>query len=424
MKLEHLATLFFVVALVHTFLIPVIARVTSTLQKDSVAYKVLHLLSEVELIFAFWALIFLMAWIFREGTEPISQFMVNLNISEPLFILCIVLMASVKPVLQFVKRALVIIAISVAKFFKIPLVICQIAILLTLGPLLGSVITEPAAMTLAGLLLLQMFKDVEIDTKFLYAVLAVLFVNVSIGGALTHFAAPPILMVARIWQWDFLTVFRNLGFACIIAVTVNTAILVVYYKKHILQLRPLNAEPTAIPPWITIGHVVLIALSVFFLHQPKVLILLLILFVGFVQLTRTFQEKLRWKEASFVALFLTGLLVLGTFQRWWLEPVISDLGEKIIFFAAVALTAVVDNAALTYLGAQVPNLSKAAQWALVSGALAGGGLTILANAPNPIGFALLNPLFPLRTLSSAKLFAAAAIPTAVAVVSFIVFGSF
>ncbi len=428
MKLEYLATLFFTISLIHTFLIPAIARLTRKLQQESLAYKALHFFSEVELIFAFWALIFLVAWIVQAGAPPVSKFVLNLSISEPLFILCIVVMASAKPVLQFVKRALILTAAGIAKLLNVPLVLCQIAILLTLGPLLGSVITEPAAMTLVSLLLLQMFKNSQSnileDDKFLYAVLAVLFVNVSIGGALTHFAAPPILMVARIWQWDFLSVFKNLGIASIIAVVVNTGFLAVYYKKNILQLRPLSVDAVTIPTWITMGHVLLIAFSVYYLHQPKILFLLLFICVGFVRMTRTFQEKLRWKEGFFVAIFLLGLMVLGTFQRWWLAPVLSVLSEKIIFFAAVALTAVVDNAALTYLGAQVPNLTTGAKWAIVSGALAGGGLTIFANAPNPIGFALLHTIFPLKTLSSAKLLKAAIIPTAVAVVSFVVFGSF
>lgn len=428
MKLEHLATLFFTIALIHTFLIPLIVRLTRTLKEGSLTSKALHLISEVELIFAFWALIFLLAWVVTAGTLPVSKFIQSINISEPFFIFCIVVMASAKPVLQFVKQALILIANSIAKLLKIPPAFCQIAVLLTLGPLLGSVITEPAAMTLVSLLLLQMFKntqtDEQIDNKFVYAVLAVLFVNVSIGGALTHFAAPPILMVARIWQWDFLSVFKNLGIASIIAVFVNAGFLTVYYKKNILQLRPLNVDAVNIPSWITLGHVLLIASSVYYLHQPRILFLLLLICVGFVRMTRTFQEKLRWKEGFFVALFLLGLMVLGTFQRWWLEPILAVLSEKIIFFAAVGLTAVVDNAALTYLGAQVPNLTNGAKWAIVSGALAGGGLTIFANAPNPIGFSLLQTIFPQKTLSSVKLLQAAVIPTAVAVISFIVFGAF
>jgi Na+/H+ antiporter NhaD/arsenite permease-like protein len=61
-----------------------------------------------------------------------------------------------------------------------------------------------------------------------------------------------------------------------------------------------------------------------------------------------------------------------------------------MFIGATALTAVTDNAALTYLGTLVPNLSDAMKYSLVAGAVAGGGLTVIANAPNPIGYGILN----------------------------------
>jgi Na+/H+ antiporter NhaD/arsenite permease-like protein len=110
--------------------------------------------------------------------------------------------------------------------------------------------------------------------------------------------------------------------------------------------------------------------------------------------------------------------VFGSFQRWWLEPMISSLSNTTLFFGATGLTAITDNAALTYFGSQVPNLSDLSKWALVAGALVGGGLTILANAPNPAGFSILAPKFPDSSLNAIKLFKAAFIPTLVALVCF------
>ena len=75
--------------------------------------------------------------------------------------------------------------------------------ILMVGPLFGSFITEPAAMTICALLLgAPVLRPASPAPRLKYATLGLLFVNVSIGGTLTHFAAPPVLMVARPWGWD------------------------------------------------------------------------------------------------------------------------------------------------------------------------------------------------------------------------------
>jgi di/tricarboxylate transporter len=74
------------------------------------------------------------------------------------------------------------------------------------------------------------------------------------------------------------------------------------------------------------------------------------------------------------------------------------------------LTAFNDNAAITYLASQAPGLSIGAKYAIVAGAVTGGGLTVIANAPNPAGQSILNRFFNggITPLSLAK---AALIPT-------------
>ena len=109
----------------------------------------------------------------------------------------IMALASTRPIVTFAERALHAVArrgggTPAAWWFAI----------LTIGPLLGSFITEPAAMTICALLLARQFYDLGPSTRLKYATIGLLFVNVSIGGTLTHFAAPPVLMVARPWGWD------------------------------------------------------------------------------------------------------------------------------------------------------------------------------------------------------------------------------
>jgi len=119
-----------------------------------------------------------------------------------------------------------------------------------------------------------------------------------------------------------------------------------------------------------------------------------------------------------VALFLAGLVVLGGQQKWWLQAALSGLDDTALFYGAAALTAITDNAALTYLGSMVDGVSEEFKYALVAGAVAGGGLTVIANAPNPAGFAILKNSFEEKSINPIWLFLAALPPTIVAILCF------
>ena len=119
-----------------------------------------------------------------------------------------------------------------------------------------------------------------------------------------------------------------------------------------------------------------------------------------------------------VAFFLAGLVVLGGQQQWWLQEVLSRMNETTLFYGAAALTAITDNAALTYLGSLVDGVSDDYKYSLVAGAVAGGGLTVIANAPNPAGFAILKDNFEDQSIGALGLFAAALPPTLVVIACF------
>jgi Na+/H+ antiporter NhaD/arsenite permease-like protein len=86
-----------------------------------------------------------------------------------------------------------------------------------------------------------------------------------------------------------------------------------------------------------------------------------------------------------------------------------------VFYGSLALTAITDNAALTYLGSLVSGTSPEFKLALVGGAVAGGGLTVIANAPNPAGIAILRAHFPNTAVSAGYLLLAALPPTLVTI---------
>ena len=81
------------------------------------------------------------------------------------------------------------------------------------------------------------------------------------------------------------------------------------------------------------------------------------------------------------------------------------------------LTAFNDNALITYLATLVPNLSDGMKAAVVEGAVTGGGLTVIANAPNPAGQALLARFFG-GAVSPLWLLVGALLPTLLAAIAF------
>lgn len=425
-EIKYVATLFFVFALLHTFCVSYFAKLAHKFNKDSAKHAFFHLISEVEVVFGLWAFIFLASWSLLEGTEKVIAYQQSLNMTEPIFIFCIMVLASTRPLVTLARQFILFISNLVSKIIKLPQVLIEVFILLSVGPLLGSLITEPAAITIIALLLYRLIDESQIDESLLYFLLATLFVNVSVGGALTHFAAPPILIVAQKWGWGSKEVFINLGEAAIATVFINSFLLCLIFRNKIIsQLKPVQSDKYPMPLWIIIIHLLFLIGLVMNSHYSQVFVGLFLIFIGFTTVTaKKYQDGLKFKESFLVGFFLAGLIVFGSFQKWWLEPVILNLNEKLLFLVSSSLTAITDNAALTYLGSQVETISEISKWALVSGALVGGGLTILANAPNPAGFSILSSKFPDSTLNSGKLFLAALLPTLVAGLCFLILGHF
>jgi len=161
-------------------------------------------------------------------------------------------------------------------------------------------------------------------------------------------------------------------------------------------------------------HLVFLAAVVLFAHHPVIFLGIFLFFLGFTQAYARYQDPLILKEGLLVGFFLAGLVVLGGMQQWWLQPIVSSLEPTALFFGALGLTAITDNAALTYLGSLIEGMSDQAKYMLVAGAVAGGGLTVIANAPNPAGVALLRSGFNDQSIGAGGLLLGALLPTMVA----------
>ena len=410
--MQWAGAIIFAVAIIHTF---------STKYFEKLAHErpahagIWHLLGEVEAVFGFWAMVLVVTMVALTDTKTATQYLDSRNYTEPMFVFAIMVVAGSRSVLYMARRLVE----TVAAFSPLPGALAFYVMTLSVVPVLVSFITEPAAMTLAALMLRDRLFAAGVSQKLKYATLGVLFVNVSIGGALTPFAAPPVLMVAGKWNWDLFYMLTHFGWKLALAVCFNAGITALIFRRELAALSSAPSDNAArIPGPVLLIHLLFLAGIVAFAHHPAVFMGLFLFFMGFASAYPRYQDRLILREGLLVAFFLAGLVVLGGLQQWWLEPLLRSLDADSVYFGATVLTAVTDNAALTYLASQVEGLSEEFKRAVVAGALTGGGLTVIANAPNPAGYAILRGQFEDEAISPLGLFIAALPPTVTAILAF------
>ena len=408
--------------------------------------ELFHFLGEVEVVFGMWVIAVLFVTIGFFDWATFKNYMVYDRVFiEPMFVVVIMAIASTRPVVKFAEQLLGLAAgigghSKAAWWFSI----------LLIAPLLGSFITEPAAMTIAALLLANQFYKYKPSSGFAYATIGLLFVNISVGGTLTHFAAPPVLMVAAPWNWDMSFMASNFGWKAALGILISNLIYFIIFRSqfakmgkqdeveastnfHTPEVQTLkpgqisheefearwSEREVPIPWWVTLVHIFFLAWTVYTAHYPALFIPGLLFFLGFLSLTATHQNKMELKGPIMVGFFLGGLIIHGGLQAWWIAPVLGSLAELPLMLTATVLTAVNDNAAITYLATLVPNMAEASKYAVVAGAVTGGGLTVIANAPNPAGQSILGRFFE-NGVNPLKLLIAALIPTIIMGICFMV----
>lgn len=410
--LQKIAAVLFALALLHTFSVKHFERL-ATRSPDHAG--LFHLLGEVEVVFGFWAIVLIGSMALLAGGADAVAYAESRNYTEPLFVFVVMVIAASRPILHAVQSSLR--ALAHLAPFPTPVMLAWLS--LAVVPLFGSLITEPAAMTIAALMLAPLVFQPHVPELPKYLALGVLFVNISIGGTLTSYAAPPVLMVASTWGWDSTFMLLNFGWKAALVVLVNATVATVVLRKQLQPLATDAASGATIPLPVVFVHMLFLAGVVTFAHHPIIFMGLLLMFLGFTQAYDKYQNPLIIKEALLVAFFLAGLVLLGGMQRWWLQPIVSGLEPLALFGGATALTAITDNAALTYLGSLITDISDESKYMLVAGAVAGGGLTVIANAPNPAGVALLKRGFADETIGAGGLLLGALGPTLLAAAAFI-----
>ncbi len=538
---NFVATLIFLLAIVHTFLTARFLKIShrwahdheqrierGEASRDSVHHgaQAMHFLGEVEVVFGLWAVALGIAIIgFYDWSTAVHYLGETVNYTEPAFVVVIMTLAATRPILRLAEGMIK----SIAGMLGGSLAALWFTTL-TIGALLGSFITEPAAITISALVLARTFYTLEPSTKFKYATLGLLLVNISVGGTLTHFAAPPVLMVAAPWGWGMSHMLLHFGWKAAVGIVISNVLYFALFRRELMALedkyavvrlkeeiqtrflrradmdarfdqlrRSIGADTGTrdlaktqvqdlidrireqleeqsvpelrargideelirqafaqrfeeirlretrrlvpallpegergtfvdpdwdkrddpVPVWVTLVHLVFMGWTIVNAHHAPLFVLGLLFFLGFAEVSKDYQNRIDLRPAMLVGFFLAGLVIHGGVQGWWIAPILGNLGEASLMAAATVLTAFNDNAAITYLATLVPDFSDALKYAVVAGAVTGGGLTIIANAPNPAGISLLKRHFD-NGVSPAGLLGAALAPTAIMFVLFLV----
>ncbi len=536
------ASCIFLLAILHTFLTSRFLQLSHKWEKKhqeriksgmadrySVSHKaeLFHFLGEVEAVFGIWAAFLVIAIIaFFDPPTAVNYISHDVNFTEPMFVVVIMILAATRPILKFAEA----IMFKITDLLGGSLTAFWFTVL-TLGPVLGSFITEPAAMTISALLLSSKLYTLNPSKKFKYATIGLLFVNISVGGTFTHFAAPPVLMVAGPWNWGMGHMFLNFGWKALVGMLLANSFYYLVFKKELIRLeqqfsmlmikdkiqkkylrqedletefdkmeclvgdrlgfsvefetrskkmkedigkvmferlqenfntdkipldlvkvayeqrfeeirrrrmrktipglmpeheRPVILDPEwddrddEVPAWMIVIHILFMAWTIINSHHPAIFVSGLLFFIGFAQVTAPYQNQIDLKPPMLVGFFLGGLVIHGGLQGWWIAPVLGSLSEIPLMISATVLTAFNDNAAITFLSTLVPGFTDTLKYSVVAGAVAGGGLTVIANAPNPAGQTILKKHFD-NGVAPVKLLLSALIPTIIMIGCFLIF---
>lgn len=406
----------FIAAIIHTMLanqfFHLAKKVERRHKKPGVSFlaESLFFLGEIEVVFALWVVPLIIVTTFYFGWKEVITYLNSRVYVEPFFIVVMMSLASTKPIIELAERGVH----GIGKFFGDSPASWWVTVL-TIGPILGSIITEAAAMTIAVLLLIEKIYRYNPSKRLAYGTLGLTFVNFSVGGLLTNFAAPPAITLSRCWNWKLGDFFGQFGLPVLLGIALVNALYFFLLRKDFKTLskpkkKAADHTKEPIPFWITLIHLAFIAWTIIMAHYPPVFMGGYLLFLGFHQATRHHQYELNLRRPLLVGLFLAGLVIHAGFQGWWIDPLMGDLQYGPLMAVGTVLTAFNENTTVSYLACLLDDLTPQLKYAIASGLVVGGGLTIIAHAPNPAGQALVRKYFK-NGVSQFSLFVAALLPT-------------
>ncbi|MCH9627793.1 MAG: hypothetical protein S4CHLAM2_14370 [Chlamydiales bacterium] len=407
MNFQIFSTLIFALAVVHTFLTPTLYSYSQKLGAKKRLYprrwrhyhflsEIFYLISEVEVVFGIWLVPLLVASTLIRGWDVTLEYVNTRSYTHALYITVILVVIGSRPIITFAETILE----KIARLGKDTPAAWWWTIV-TIGPLLGALIKEPAAMALSAILLSKKFYPYYPSRRFQYATLGLLFANISVGGMLTTFSSRALFIVADRWDWDWTYMLVRFGWKEFVGMLIATGLYYILFRKEFQKerfpkklpaLEKEEAEnPT--PVWITVIHVIFVGLIVITGETAPLFLGVFLLFLGFWKATPFYQTPLHLRAAILVGFFFASLIIHGELQGWWIIPLMESLNHFGAMMVSFVLSAFIDNAVVSYLTLDIPHFDDLKHYLVVSGAMCAGALTVIANAPNPVGHAILRPSF-------------------------------
>src|SRR5258708_13915103 len=108
-----------------------------------------------------------------------------------------------------------------------------------------------------------------------YVTIGIIFVNVSVGGNLSHLVAPPVVMVEKHWNWNSLFMLQNFGWKAVIAILVSNFLFFLFFRNELkkLAVEPKTDESTQdqreVPWTITLIHLLFLPWPLVNSHYPQ-----------------------------------------------------------------------------------------------------------------------------------------------------------
>lgn len=433
-RMNIYVTIIFACAIIHTFCYRIFLKLAESVHlhrrlrlresSQDIVRRIFSLLGEVEIVFALWLIPLFVVFYWEYGWKGLANYIDNLayeqdKYSEPVFVMVVMCIAATRPIV-----------IVASKFISLFAKLGQGSIrawwfsIICVGSLLGSLITEPAAIAICATLLSEKFFAHKPSIKFKSATLALLFVSISVGGALTQFAAPPIVMVARSWDWDTYYMFTHFGWKSALSIVFSALFLGYLFRSEFAYMETIKIKNHVVKPveelppnWILCAHMFFLFAAVAIMHYLVMELFLLLTFIAFTDITQRYQNPMCYRSPMLVAIFLGALVTHGSLQAWWLEPVLKSFNAHALFAGSIFLTSFNDNAAITYLASLVPGFTEEMRYFVVAGAIGGGGLTVIANAPNLVAMSILKVHFK-KGIPPYDLFKWALIPTCIVSIVF------
>jgi hypothetical protein len=69
-----------------------------------------------------------------------------------------------------------------------------------------------------------------------YATLGLLFVNISVGGVLTQFASPPVVIVASVWNWNLVYMLTHFGWKAVIGFILSNSLYLTVFRREFARI--------------------------------------------------------------------------------------------------------------------------------------------------------------------------------------------